>query len=258
MLTFDQIKEYFSPGLARINPKGMVVEYLQYELLDSLYKQAGSEKMSFIGGTAIRIIYNSQRFSEDLDFDKFGMDYNAFKDLLGKACREMELKGFELEYRFLKKGEVFHVYIKFPALLAIYGLKAHHLEKIFIAVDAEKKKEISAPEIKTLNRFGIFRSIKVNTPAVILSQKLMAILFRKRERGRDFYDVSFLSGLTRPDYSYIRAATGLPESQFKESFIKRCSGFDYKGLAREVLPFLFDAEQKDRVLNFAANISQML
>lgn len=75
MLTFEQICEYFPKELVKINPKGVLVEYLQYELLDSIFKQANSEKLSFIGGTAIRFIYDSKRFSEDIDFDNFGHLY---------------------------------------------------------------------------------------------------------------------------------------------------------------------------------------
>ena len=53
----------------------MLVEYLQYELLDSLFKDAAAAELSFIGGTAIRILHDSPRFSEDLDFDNFGLSF---------------------------------------------------------------------------------------------------------------------------------------------------------------------------------------
>ena len=51
----------------------MLVEYLQYELLDSLFKNKAVAALSFIGGTSIRILHDSPRFSEDLDFDNFGL-----------------------------------------------------------------------------------------------------------------------------------------------------------------------------------------
>jgi predicted nucleotidyltransferase component of viral defense system len=68
MLTVAQISGYFPLPLGQRNPRGMLVEYLQHELLDSLYKNEAAGRLSFIGGTAIRILHDSPRFSEDLDF----------------------------------------------------------------------------------------------------------------------------------------------------------------------------------------------
>src|SRR3989339_597862 len=98
MLDLAQIREYFQAPM-KLSPKLILTEYLQYEFLDSLFKQAGSEKLSFIGGTAIRIVHDSMRFSEDLDFDNFGLTYNRFKALIIKSLAEMKIKGFEIESR---------------------------------------------------------------------------------------------------------------------------------------------------------------
>lgn len=258
MLDLGQIKSYFEPKLGEQGLKGMLVEYLQYEFLDSLFKQAGAEKLSFIGGTAIRIVHDSQRFSEDLDFDNFGLDYASFAQLVGKALAEMELKGFEFEPRFLRKGENFHLYLKFPKLLFSLGLSGHHQEKILVAVDSQLKKKIFSPEIIALNRFGVFRQIAVNPAPVLLAQKLIAILQRKREKGRDFYDASFLSAKVKPDYAYIHKITGLEKELFKKKLVAHCEKLDFKALAKDVAPFLFDPDQKQRVLLFQESLPSIL
>lgn len=250
MLELKQIKEYFDPDLARVNPKGMLVEYLQYEYLDSLYKLAGSENLSFIGGTAIRIIHDSRRFSEDLDFDNFGLNYRRFRELINKANKEMATKGFDIEVKFLEKGRVFHCYVRFPDLLFKLGVSPHREEKVFISIDAEEKRKIFQPEKKTLNRFGVFRHIIVNPSSILLSQKLMTILLRKREKGRDFYDASFLAGKTKPDYDYIKKTCGLKKEEFIGKITRRCSALNYKSLAKEAEAFLFDADQTERILAF--------
>jgi predicted nucleotidyltransferase component of viral defense system len=87
MLTLEQIKKNVGESLFRRSPRSALIEYLQYEILDSIFKQKDSEKLSFIGGTAIRIVYKSQRFSEDLDFDNFNLNYEDFKNLLDKVVR---------------------------------------------------------------------------------------------------------------------------------------------------------------------------
>jgi len=258
MLDFDQIKEYFNGSEAQRNPKGMLVEYLQYECLDSLFKNPGSEKLSFIGGTAIRIVHDSRRFSEDLDFDNFGLGYNDFKGLAGKACSELEVKGFEIEKRFLEKGKNYHCYIKFPNILFKLGISSHKDEKVFLSIDAEQKKKLFSPEMVSINKFGVFRNIIVDPASVLLSQKLLAILFRKREKGRDFYDASFLAGKTKPDYAYLKKITGLAKDEFCAKITKRCARLDFKALAKDVEPFLFDGDQAERVLSFKQSLPDIL
>ena len=81
MLTVEQIFGHFPLPLRQRNPRGMLVEYLQYELLDSLFKNSAAATLSFIGGTAIRMVHDSPRFSEDLDFDNFGLSFEQFENL---------------------------------------------------------------------------------------------------------------------------------------------------------------------------------
>ena len=56
-----------------------VREYFQQLFLSELYKFSGSEQVIFKGGTALRIIYGSHRFSEDLDFSLFGLAEKSIK-----------------------------------------------------------------------------------------------------------------------------------------------------------------------------------
>ena len=140
MLTVEQISGYFPLPLRQRNPRGMLVEYLQYELLDSLFKNAAAAALSFIGGTAIRILHDSHRFSEDLDFDNFGLSFSQFEELLKTACRDMEYKGFLIEYRVVEKG-AWHCYIRFPKILQEAGLSPDAERKILIRIDSEAKGE---------------------------------------------------------------------------------------------------------------------
>src|SRR3989338_4633161 len=43
-------------------------EYIQHLFLSYFYQDKDAFKILFKGGTALRLIYNSPRFSEDLDF----------------------------------------------------------------------------------------------------------------------------------------------------------------------------------------------
>ena len=249
MLTVEQIRAYFPEPLFRQNPQAALVEYLQHELLDSVFKESKAAHLCFIGGTAIRILHQSLRFSEDLDFDNFGLSFADFELLLGKACRDMESKGFAVEHRLVESG-AYHCHVRFPELLYKTGISPDRGRKILIRVDAEAKERLYTPETTLLNRFGVFRRI-INAPAgILLAQKMLTVLFREREKGRDLYDVSFLMGMTKPDYEYVRKTLGADRGEFIRMFAKRLDELDLEYLSRDVEPFLMDPGQKDRVLFF--------
>jgi len=247
MLTFDQIKKSYKEAEFARNPRGALVEYLQYELLDSIFKQKNSEKLAFIGGTAVRIVYGSARFSEDLDFDNSGLDFDGFGRLLTQAATDMEFKDFKVEIRMIEKL-AYHCYVKFPDLLFKNRLSPLHNEKILIRVDAMHKDPSTLPRLVTLDRFNVYRTIRVNPPEVILAQKIMAIL--DREKGRDLFDVSYLYSLVAgPDHEYLERH-GLDRARLKERLLERVRGFDLKKMAEDVGPFLLDPDQTARVETF--------
>jgi len=158
MLTLEQIKGHFPEQVSKINPRGILVEYLQYELLDSLFKLKEASSLSFIGGTAIRMLKQSPRFSEDLDFDNFSLTFGQFEEALQKTCRDMEVKGFLVEYRTVEKG-AYHCYLRFPEILYETGISPDTGQKILIRIDAEHKERLYEPQRYLLNKFTIYRQI---------------------------------------------------------------------------------------------------
>ena len=226
-----------------------MAEYLQCLILQSVARHSVPGKMSFIGGTSLRFFYNLPRFSEDLDFDNFGLSFNEFKKILDKVILDMKLKGFEIEFRFVEK-RAYNCYIKFPRILQKNKLTPLENEKLLIRIDSMEKEKFAEPTIVTLNKFELFRNINVNSSSIILSQKLIAIRDRKRSKGRDFYDVSFLYGFTSPNFDFIRDTMGMDRGTFFGDIIKRCETLDFKALAKDVEPFLITPDQVARVETF--------
>ena len=231
-----------------------LMEYCQHELLDSFFKQKGSENFSFMGGTAIRIVYGGQRFSEDLDFDTG--DISGFDDLLKRVLNDMINKGFSLEFRLIHK-DVYHCYIKFPQLLYELGLSPHQDEKLLIKIDVSVETNLVSSDF-LLNNYSIFRNIKVTPPEIILAKKLLTILARKRPKGRDLYDVIWLWGLIEPNQDYLLQTTG----QSLQTVLKEIGSYliklDLQAMQQEVKLFLLDAADADRILLFPKFIEQKL
>lgn len=248
MLTLQQLKQYY-PSHGPHSLKSMLVEYIQHEMLDSLYKFPGSEQLSFMGGTAIRIVCGGNRFSEDLDFDNFGLTFKQFEKITTAVVQDMRVKGFDVEFRLVQAG-AYHCYVKFPHLLQRDRLSINPTEKILVRIDTVKKNKSFSSDVYTMNRFDLFRRIAVNPIDVILAQKLMAALERKRPRGRDFYDVNYLFGKTQPRVQYLEQSMGMTIEQFKLLLKRKCAKLNFHDLAKDVEPFLIDSTQKDRVTHF--------
>lgn len=222
MLNFNDILSYYPDKLKGFR-ENILKEYLQYHILDIIYSSEFSNKLVFLGETAIRIVHNSIRFSEDLDFDNKGLTKSDFGEVSQTIKKQLQLDGYTVEMKNVFKG-AFHCYIRFPGLLFENDLSGHKEEKILIQLDAEPQKYDYTPEKHLLNKFGLFRYIHIVLPPLLLSQKIHAILTRKKAKGRDYFDVTFLFG--------------------------KADTIDFNLLAKDIEPFLFDPGQKDRVLEF--------
>lgn len=63
-----------NPDYAGITPV-IEKEILHHDIMDVLIKHGAMQRLTFIGGTSLRMCYNSARLSEDLDFNG-GHDFN--------------------------------------------------------------------------------------------------------------------------------------------------------------------------------------
>ena len=104
---------------------------------------------------------------------------------------------------------------------------------------------------QSLNKFEIFTEIRVTPLSILLSQKIYTAVNRKRPKGRDFYDITYLAGRTKPDMGFLTQKLGLetPEG-LREEISARISTYDFKGLADDVSPFLIHQEDIKRVEKF--------
>ena len=96
MLDLKQI-ELSYPESVRVFKRNLLREYLQYKILDVIYNTELSNKLIFMGGTAIRIVHGNSRFSEDLDFDNFNLDNSEFENLAETIKKRLSLENYNVE-----------------------------------------------------------------------------------------------------------------------------------------------------------------
>lgn len=184
MLDIKQIESFY-PKHLRPYKKNLLREYLQYKILEAIFDSEFHETLSFMGGTASRIIHGNTRFSEDLDFDNLSMSEKDFKQLLIIIQKKLELEGYVIENRNVFKG-AFRSYLKISNILYENGISSHKEEKLLIQIDAEPQRFNYQSDKIIVNKFDVFLRINVVPVDILFAQKIYAIFKRKRTMGRDF------------------------------------------------------------------------
>ena len=249
MLDFQQIKDQYPENLQRFE-RAILREYLQYKVLQAVFESRHASKLAFLGGTALRIVYGNNRFSEDIDLDNSGLSWTEFEEVIQKVKRFMELEGFEAEIRNVAKG-AYRCYLRFPALLYEQGLSPFREEKILIQVDTRSQGYLYKPKTILINKFDVFAEFRVTPLDILLSQKIYTAVNRKRPKGRDFYDITYLSSRTKPDMGFLNQKMGVETTEsLRKEISARIAAYDFKYLANDVSPFLINPKDINRVEKF--------
>ncbi len=249
MLDIGQIESFY-PEYLKPFKRNLLREYLQYKILDIIFESKFGERLSFMGGTAARIIHSNTRFSEDLDFDNLGLDEGDFKQLSELIKRKLEQEGYIVEVKNVFKG-AYRSYIRIFGVLFENGLSGHREERLLIQLDAEPQRFSYCPDVVIINKFDVFLRINVVPVDVLLAQKIYAIFERKRPMGRDFYDAVFLLGKTKPNLEYLKQKLKIRDNfDLKKRLLLRCEKLNFKLLAKDVGPFLFAPHDSKKVLFF--------
>ena len=255
MLSFTQIQQFYPPQLHSFG-SFLLREYLQHKILALLFNSDYALKFAFLGGTCLRIVHQTNRFSEDLDFDNFNLLPKDFEQVAVIIQEGLEREGLIVEMEQVYKG-AFHCYIKFPHLLHQAGLSGHRDAKILIQLDTEPQNFDFEPELFLLNKFDVFSSIRTTPIDILLSQKITAFLNRKQPKGRDIYDITFLCSKTRPNYAYLEQKFNIKTpNALKERLQNRIQALDLNQQAKDVSPFLFYNQDIQRILLFNQFVQQ--
>lgn len=255
MLTLKEIEKQYPENL-RPFKRNILREYLQYKILEIIFNSSFANKLSFLGGTALRIVHGNARFSEDLDFDNFGLSEKEFEQLTEEVKNGMQKLGFAVEIRNVFKG-AFRCYLKIPKILLDNELSLMPDEKILIQIDTAPHDFQYKPDKVIINKFDVFTQIFVTPLDILLSQKIYTIFNRKRAKGRDFFDTIFLFGLAKPNYDYLKLKIGVDNwLDTKEKLLLELKKMDLELLAKDVEPFLFNPSDSKKVMLFSEYLKQ--
>ena len=100
MLTIEKLKEFTKKY--QTNEHNVVREYMKHLCLSNLYRFKEAKDLLFKGGTALRLIYHSPRFSEDLDFTGRFYHYQDVEKIFINTLIEVERTGVTIELKEAK------------------------------------------------------------------------------------------------------------------------------------------------------------
>lgn len=103
MLSFAQIQQFYPPQLHSFG-SFLLREYLQHKILALLFNSDYALKFAFLGGTCLRIVHQTNRFSEDLDFDNFNLLPEDFEQVAVIIQEGLEREGLLIEMEQVYKG----------------------------------------------------------------------------------------------------------------------------------------------------------
>ena len=246
-------------------------EIIQELILLGLSRGGFFKKAAFYGGTALRIFYNLDRFSEDLDFSL--VEPNKDFDLSSYfSYIEKELKSYGLNVEInvkqkqnetniataLLKGNTQELVLKF-----FPNSEDHHYDALLKKIKIKFEVDINPPAGATYDlKYKLLPSphqIRLYDKSSLFAGKIHAILCRNwknRTKGRDLYDyVFFLANNINVNLdllknkliasNYISNQEDFNLEVLKKLLKNKFKDIDYKEAKEDVIPFIKDIKSLD-------------
>ncbi len=181
MLNRETIKKLASQY--RTTELNIAREYVQHLFLSFFYQEKHSDRVLFKGGTALRIVFQSPRFSEDLYFSGCGIDFARLETMLVDVMDKVSRTGVEIELSESKRTSGGYI----GALdLSFSGYRP----RILVEVSLRKKTAVKGEPVLVAGDFLPPYTVALLPRAVLIEEKLAAVL--SRAKPRDYYDLYFL------------------------------------------------------------------
>ena len=244
-------------------------EIMQEITLAGLSRTNFFEKAAFYGGTALRVFYGLDRFSEDLDFSLFESNPGfSLEPYFSAILEEFEAIGMTVSIKekkktkqstidsaFLKSETVWKELI-LEDIIKQTEVKSNKKIKIKIEVDREPPLGFDTEEKLLIRPFSFY--VKCFTRPSLFAGKMHALLYRKwknRVKGRDWYDLEWYirKGIPLNVSHFLHRAkdTGdwqedtITSAQIIELLKKKIDSVSFSGIKDDVVRFIKDDEVLD-------------
>ena len=138
------------------------------------------------------------------------------------------------------------------------GLSPYQNEIILIQLDTEDQSFEFTPDKTFINKFDVFKRILVTPIDILLSQKIFTAFNRKKPKGRDFFDIMFLIGKTRPNEEFLFQKLNISSGQeILDHILNNSTKINFEELEKDLAPFIFKAGDEKRISGFKEYIESL-
>lgn len=244
-------------------------EIMQEIALAGLQRAGFFERAAFYGGTALRIFYGLNRYSEDLDFSLLKEDPNfSLEPYLQGIITEFNAAGMQvtikekiktnktnIESAFLKSDTIWKELV-LENIIPQAGLEMRPVIKIKLEVDTIPPLGFETEEKLLLKPFSFY--VKCFKQQDLFAGKMHALLFRKwkqRVKGRDWYDMEWYvkKGIAlNLEHFLLRAQDSgdwqkesINKKEFLQILVDKINGTSIKSVREDIIRFIPDASVLD-------------
>lgn len=173
-----------------VQGRNVAREYLQARILGALQRAGAMIPLAFHGGTALRFLFASARYSEDLDFalEQATAMYD-FRAYLQAVRSTFKAEGYQVELKVSDQKTVQSAFVRFRGLLYELGLSPHRDEVLAVKIEVDTDPPTGAGLKTSIMRRYVILQLQHHNRASLLAGKLHAILQRPYTKGRDVYDL---------------------------------------------------------------------
>lgn len=226
-------------------------ECLQHLILKILDDTGSFQTLSFTGGTALRVLYDLRRFSEDMDFSlQQPQDPRFdFEKILHTLLSQLEMYHFKVDTKVKQVGAVKGVFFHFREILQDLKVVERKGQKLSIKLEVDSNPPLGAQfGTRIIQKDFLFSVVHHDLPT-LFAGKLLAFLYRHYTKGRDVYDLIWYCSRKTPLNKIffengLVQSTGQNPSWTQEELIQKVSErvgqLNMTQIIQDVVPFLDD------------------
>ena len=256
-------------GFSITDPKirlNALKEELQFYVLDFIYHHPEYNKWIMYGGSALRICYDLDRMSVDLDFEVSNKIDNEFLNELKEEAEKHFSKVYGVDSEFLKISITNNrgITLKFRAGSLIEGYAS---EWVHVKIDLNQFAQSGGVVTERVpqNHGQLSFVIRTYNLSSLMASKIAAIFLRRtrgvgkatyEEKGRDIYDLLwYMSKKIVPDLYYLKAKNVDEAKDYRTLFTKlaiKMSNINRDNLKNDLTPLFLDPRH---ITNWIENVN---